>query len=304
MDAKNKPLQEALTNLCDMGITRTKDTHYEMVGTLSSVYKLMEHQKEITKLIIGDRLEKDLSSDAESDFKGGTAQDLKTALKGGVDMAVFLEKRNEFAKSGLLDKLRVALANVTPRRARVMSEHDGEWMYDRRWEIQPFQATTKVPGMGRTVDVQCDFSINASANADSINRYGAMVWAISDLIEQAGITTRILYTTSGARTCSEGQVSQRIILEIKKPGQYLAPNMLAGVCTANFFRRAGFAFIGLSANLHKRAPAWSLGSAVEEKRRIAFSEGKLVLSPSSVHATNDEIEQAILQTIRTTRGAA
>lgn len=296
---KNSDLAHAMEG---MGFHLTKKSKQVGIeGTLGAVLKFTESLGSIPGAFEGRMREitKDRGSDGVgADWVGGTYDDLVNNLKGRLDMKPLHAKRDEFARTGIVDKLRVAMADINPRRKRRNSEYDGEWSYDRQWEIEPFQATTKTLMPGRTMDIICHFSVSSRAKADEINRYGAMAWAISDLIEAAGIGTRIELRYTARSVDENSRVDCQIRLEVKKPGQYLAPSLVAAAFQSVFFRRPVFSLFIAAANLHGEKSDSGLGLPVQESMRIKFENGRLELSPDVKFASSEEIEKEVMKSIR------
>jgi hypothetical protein len=235
-------------------------------------------------------------------FKGGTPESLRRDLEGAISMDRFNAARAKLAKNGLLQKLQTRVAEVVPKRKRFNSEHDGEWSYDRRWEITPFQATCKAAAPAPVIEINCDFSISCHATASAIDAYGALVWAISDILENAGLRTRIIQHEAGTRVrASDGYGSKGleslIELELKSPEQYVAPSLLAAAFQSNFFRRPIFSLITACAELGDAAVAYGLGSCVQRSPAVKFADGVLYLSPDVRDGHTPEIEKAILEAI-------
>lgn len=246
----------------------------------------------------------DADNEGGSDkWRGGTVEDLKRDLLGGINMAPFIAQKTKLGSSQLLEKLLPKLAEVVPRRRRTMSEHDGEWDYSRRWEITPFAATKRALGTGRTVDINCHFAVDAGNKASQLNEYGTVVWAICDLIESAGIPVRVTCSYA-VEDFTEGRLSYRCGVEIKKPGSYLAPNALAAVFQSNFFRRVIFANMQLAGDLENDQTTFGLGMPVQNNTPIEFTNGQIVISPRVTGASADEISAVLLEEITGKESAA
>lgn len=233
--------------------------------------------------------------------KGGTAQALKDALAGKQDMGPFEAARLKLAGSGLLDRLQTHAADVSPRRKRRMSEHDGELDLARIYEIQPFYATHKTLQTDRTIELVCNFSISGFARPESIDEYGALVWSIADVIEAAGIKTRIILFEDG----KEVDRRQRLVLEqafiLKEPWEYLPPSLLATAFSANFYRRAVFAMIAIGCDAYGYEVSEGLGKPIKRELPVQFSDGKLHLSPHALIGYSAEIESQVMSAINWNR---
>jgi hypothetical protein len=241
----------------------------------------------------------------QEEFAGGTLEDLHKALKGDINMEPFRKARETFQRSALGRKLQEKISSHAMRRRRQMSEHDGEWDYGRRWELNPFHRAYKRPEPARTIEIICDFSISCAASADGINKYGATVWAISDLIESLGIQTRVLYLnhTTGLLNSPEEDTS-KIEIELKKPGEYLAPSLLAASMTSVFYRRGVFALDIMEADATGYEVSWGLGRPEPKTSSIVFEKGKLFLGASVHTGYDDKIEQELFKALEIKRKAA
>jgi hypothetical protein len=286
-------------------VVSDKAEHVAVKGSLAGVLKLTG-EIDTSKFTKNSNKAKEMMGDNDPDrisFCGGTYQEVLDDLSGKVDMKPFLKAREKFAKGKLAEKLKTSIALVTPRRKRIMSEHDGDWDYSRRYEITPFANTKRAMGAGRTIDLVCDFSISAYTTSEEIDRYGAMIWAISDLIEQAGVATNIIYRDRVTGMCSERKLAADIEVTVKRAGEYISPSVLASVFKSRFYRRVMFGLFSVIPELVNRRVCSGLGRPVEDRARIEFSNGKLVLNPLVIGATNDQVEEEILKAIGAKLGA-
>jgi hypothetical protein len=211
---------------------------------------------------------------------GGTPKELRNALSGNLDMSVFQAKLDEFQRSKLGQKLTSRADATEKRRKRFFSEHDGEWDHDRQWEIAPFQSTRREDSQTKVIDVKCHFAVSAWTSAAELQNYGAAVWAVTQLIEKAGIQTSISYVL-GCNNVAEN-LGVKITLGIKKPGEYLAPSFLAACFTPNFFRRVGFLLYILACDAAGKAARQSLGQPIGAPSSVTFKDGVLSLSPQAM----------------------
>jgi hypothetical protein len=211
-------------------------------------------------------------------------------------MKPFQKAFDVFLNSGLRRDLETVTQNCTPKRTRRLSEHDGEWQFDRRWEITPFQATHVKRMPTRTLTIMANFTVSAWGKSEEIDRYGAIVWAISQLIEKAGISTRIVWYQH-ARTVTECGLASRIEIECKRAGEYLAPSLLAACFTTMFYRRVGFALEVASGEAYGKTVRDSLGSPIRYDP-VKFEKGVLSLAPECVHGYDAELGRCIVAAIK------
>jgi hypothetical protein len=244
--------------------------------------------------LIAERIERDSKS-----FCGGTFEDLHRDLTGGIDMTRFHEAKTKFSEGGLYSKLKTKMQAVRPRRARCNSEHDGEWSMDRQWELKPFSTTTRVLSPGRVIDIDAAFCVSAFSESKDLNTYGAMAWALCNLVETFGVQTGVTWSIAGHDIQSSYRgtsVDYAIKIRVKKPGQYLPANSLAALFQSNFFRRIGFGLIVAAGEAAGAKVAHGLGCATSFDA-VQFSDGTLKIAPNSIHAYDNQIETEVLKAI-------
>ena len=301
---KNEKLTQAMEGM-GFSVEQVKNM-VKVTGNLQATRKFIEASMGagLGSAQESPRIADHMTGSPDAEFYGGDYSHLTNVLAGKLDMSPLLKKQEDFRRSGISQKLQTVIAQVKPKRSRVMSEYDGDWNYDRRWDLEAFESTTKRLGGARTIDILCHFAVNCTVTADQLRQYGAMAWAISDLIEKAGITTRITlkYRVDGINAYSYDGKSEPtdcdIQIEVKRPGEYIAAPSLAATMQTIFFRRPIFGMIVACANLTKQNACYGLGHARQESMRIRFKDGLLELSPETVHADPQEVEKCVLEAIR------
>jgi len=225
-------------------------------------------------------------SNKRSGFHGGTYDDLfKTP-----NLAKFERKR----KSMKWEKEILTKSGTHMSRKRRWSEHDGEWSYDRRWELMPFQRTERLASPIRVVEMDIYMSVSSRVQADTIDEFGATVWAISNIIESRGVQVGIRFVYLSNR--SAGRDGSEIRIRIKNPGEYLAPERLAATCSTNFVRRVMFSAIVASADHMKKEVAFGLGQP-RQNPDVKYENGVLTLGVDRLRGNTDLIKQEIKKII-------
>lgn len=275
------------------------DKHVTLTTTLTGALNLLEKWRGISWNSHNGGAMAGYLGDSRDDstFQGGTIADLRRNLASGPDMAPFQAQMAELERSGFTRHFKTETWQIKPLRKRRFSEHDGEWSYDRRYEIQPFQATTKTNTPTRVLRIRAQFSVSGAAHSKDIDKYGALVWAICQLIERSGIQTEIIWADDCLGIDDSKVLNANIEVLVKKPGQYLAPSMLATCFSTLFFRRIGFAFIVASANTAGFASSYGLGRP-KKGHTVLFEDNTLHLSPSAVFGCDDELKAEILKAMR------
>lgn len=218
-------------------------------------------------------------TDGNSSWKGGSLSELKDELAGKKDMTAQELEKERIMRSDLLEKVMTAMQQCSPKRRRSLDEHEGDWDMDRRWEIKPFNRSRRETVVNKVVDMECHFCVNGGVDSEELDKYGALIWAVSDIVEKAGIRTRVTLVIKGKHSGSKGS-SETLEVEVKRPDEYVMPQLIAAAFTTNFFRRMGFALVVASADVAEQKVAYGLGRADSPNVVAEFTEGKLVLSDS------------------------
>lgn len=231
------------------------------------------------------------------DFFGGTAKEFRGNLRGETNMTVFEQERDRLQRSGLLDRVQEALAIVNPRRRLKLSDEDGDYEHDRRFDDRPFLGMSKRPTAARTLDIECHFAANYRVGADNITRFGVLCWALVDLLEAAGITCRVTYCKRNWGIGGD-EASTQINTVLKEAGQYVAPSLLAAGFDSMFYRRANWSLIGTTVDMHghTRKSDTDVGGAWAPANPCTFAAGKLILC-NDVAGNVAAVEKAIFQAI-------
>lgn len=298
----------AKTQTCKLGI-RYK-TESRIAGMSRFVAAVKDPASAISKALTEARSSEGVVHmvvDNDNQFCGGTFRELTNALSGKADMKNFLAARAELEKTGIERRIKTRLAELFPRRKRRMSEHDGEWSYDRRWEVTPFQAIAQVASPTRTLQINCRFAARASVSAAHIAKYGAMAWAIIDLIEGSGVSVEVNWLLHSNGVGRSYALETDHVVNLKRAGEYLAPSLLAGLFTPNFYRRAAFGLEAIAPELEKIPNRSGLCFPQKYEHPIRFADGALFTSDDLFYASADQIEREILAAIGAApaaRGAA
>lgn len=242
----------------------------------------------------------DVSDRGDGSFCGGSKEDLLNDLEGHIDMKPYNEAYDKLDETGLLSKLKTAGALGKPRRKRRMSEHDGDWEYDRMWELKPYQNTVRKQQVLKTIKINCNFSCSGATGAPTIRKYGALVWAIARVIEDAGIQTHIVYSERAKNVGNNTNVQTWVTL--KNPGEYIAPTFLAACFTANHYRRLGFALQALCVPVNDNDQSCHSMGQAEPGPAMQFEDGVLTLDVKANHMSYADVERTVLEIIGENNG--
>lgn len=230
------------------------------------------------------------------DWVGGTKDDLVNDLDGNIEMAPYTEQYQKLEENDLMSKLKTAGALSKPRRKRRMSEHEGDWDFERMWELKPYQHCVRMRSIINIVKIDAHFACSGATKSHEITKYGGLVWAISKIIEDAGIQTEITYCERAKNVGYNGTGIETRML-IKKPGEYIAPSFLAATFTSNHYRRLGFALQALCVPINDNDQSCdSMGSATPGAA-MQFEDGRLTMDVRSNRLNFSEVERVIMQII-------
>lgn len=244
-----------------------------------------------------ERIHKYRNMRSDDGFSGGTTKDFQSAP----DMNPFLKAKEKILASQLDRKINDAIG-YKPKRKRTNDEYDGDWSYDRQWDMKPFNRAFKLPIPNRFVTIDVDYSISARTDATAINEYGATVWAIVQILEDLGINVEVQISTKGRNmfytTASQRKaVSNYSTFEIKKSTEYISPQALASVFRSVFYRIGMFATWIIEGDKHGLQADVGLGQPEPmEFNHVKYDKGVLYIAPD-VHPKSDAIQKAIIEIV-------
>ena len=239
------------------------------------------------------------------EFYGAPYGMLRENLDGKMDMTLYDAAYEKLRVNDLSEKLQSALLLVNPRRKRIMSEHDGDWDLDRKWDIRPFQSTHKVLAHGRAIELVVHSAINCNSKSKDIEKYGALVWSVCNLIESCGITVGITLSYALREITKDNSIGMTASLRIKKCGEYIEPTRLAASLQSAFLRKGIFSFIAAIADTAGKTVAINSGRPTQVYCPIKnVSDGTLEIAPCVSSAYDSEIIAEILRTITGTQASA
>lgn len=229
-----------------------------------------------------------------ADFTGVDERTHAQILSGDFsffDMAPFIEARKKI--SGNLKDFLASVALSKPRRKRCLSEYDGEFVWDRRFDIQPFIATKKEnSGINRTVTLNIRCAFASCITPKQIMEYGALVWAINDALENAGIQTNINQEYFCRNMTNEG-TSERTLVSLKKTDEYVTPQSIAMAFTPWHYRTIHFAQGIISADANGETASSYLGQPIDGE--CSAKRGEINLSSKQI-ITNKELDLTKIKT--------
>ncbi len=273
------------------GLVVVKMNYHELVSQMETYQPSGNPDKEVVNYIETYRKDKH-----DKGFSGGSYKDFINLP----DMEPFLKAKQKILDSKLDQKINNAVG-YKPKRKRTNDEYDGDWNYDRRWDVKPYNRAFKMPVPNRFVSIDADFSINAGTSAEAIHNYGAIVWAIAQILEELGINIEIKITNKCQRqfgetthNCIYGGNSEFIV---KRSDEYMSPQALASVFRSVFYRIGIFGTWRIEGEKLGLFTDSSLGYPDGRKfNAIKFENNTLFIAPD-VRPDENKIQEEITKII-------
>jgi len=185
---------------------------------------------------------KKIIEESTSNFYGSTAS---TKLASQLHNPATLDMQEYESKKRELNIQKFAHdTGMVSRRRRSLSEHDGDWDYDRRWDIKQFQVARRQPTQVRIVNIAFSFSIACGVAPSTIDEFGRTIWAIVQSLEEMGYNCNVdawVPLDTVARGGSGKFTSSKAFkYNIKNSQSYVERSILARVLSSPFYRQALF----------------------------------------------------------------
>lgn len=270
----------------------------------SSVEKLKSSLHEIN---LG-HVEHAIEDQDNGGWRGGTASAVRDAFNGKFDTARFRAAQEKLKGLIVVPTLDAMTAK---KRTRFLSEYDGEYDFDRRYDLTPFNATRiERGGVVRTLDIDVEFCFNAGVSAQSISEYGALAWSIVDIVERAGIQVNlrlVMPIQHDGIVHDENAEYSKIktavnYISLKKSGEYVETMTLARCFTSMFFRRCTFVLDCIVEQARGRDTDSGLGYPVNTGKSSA-ERGRLYIGTEAIGGATHRIA-AIGEFLKTALGVS
>lgn len=218
-------------------VKNTKDLVIEADFTWKQALDFFELKDKGVKVDSNQKLYNEQSSDGDSSWRGGTVKELREVPS----FNNFIKTRSDISKRRMFKKIEHKMG-LSPRRKRYMSEHDGEMNFDKLYDIKFFESTMRSQTHSKKLDIIVDFSILGHTSSEDIDRYGATVWAVIQLLEAKGYGVNLFLEQTGQNAFAEKGYAYRIkmLQKVKSENEYLSPKVIAMCFQSNWYRRVTF----------------------------------------------------------------
>lgn len=243
-----------------------------------------EDRERVRKLLPGCYLTSE-SFDGESSFAGMPNAELIREFKGETSrlQASFERARQEVARTGLKEVLEESSRAVRRKRKRALSEHDGDWELERKWDSSPFSTTVMGKKEFAFVEICFPMTMLGSASQEDLNEFCSRCLALAEVLETAGYRIAITGESWHRQGTAGGYRNELVRYLIREPDEYGDIRSVATYASCEFFRRTMFLLSrGSSHVAHGLADrSDSVGGTVDQ-RWIPGTPGQLILDHATV----------------------
>lgn len=278
--------------------TIAKNGYTSLIPSGGALFRLHEASRDLKYTgKNAERYREESLNPPDPHWYGATGKEFTNQGKGDVDTQLFLE-----ARASLNSRLKNLAHNslfTAPKRIREFSEYDGELDYDRRFERQPFSSTRRTKtGLMRHVEVIVNMGFNCGIEASVINRYGALAWAIVDLIGKAGVQVTLKLAYKGHSLNDYDEKPHCDIVLVKNASDYSDPLGFARCFTAAFFRMGIFNFWSMQAEALGLGVTSGLGSSANGVISARPGYLELALTDVTRNPKPDELLKLLTKTLK------
>lgn len=125
-------------------------------------------------------------------------------------------------------------------RKRIRSEYDGDFDYDKRYDIAPFSRRGLGSAKRKSIKIFGEVSFSGFADSDTIDAYGSFIVALVNHFEKLGVNVDLYLTRTCTGSGDGRNFLDRTITKVKSPGAYLPKKEMLKVFNSVYFRRIGF----------------------------------------------------------------
>lgn len=194
------------------------------------------------------------------------------SFKGGVFQDIFTDVVID-TKSGLDGAKPVQ--NLVNKRKRFLSEHDGDYVHERRYDINFMESARREKVQGSNlIKINACGSFSAMVSSQQINAYAKEICELVNYFEAQGRSVELNMSYKLNR-CYPGAPLMAAYLTVKQPDKYLSKSDIYRAFSCVFFRHVGFCVLVTMAEINGQEVTSSLGTPVVENNKIDISDTEI-----------------------------
>lgn len=209
-------------------------------------------------------------------FKGGKYEELFTDRS----IEQYEQFKKDLKNNEFFRKIQEKLMKQNKRR-RVFTDKDGDFDYDRRFDIAPYSSVIKQKVNKKVVDFNIHTGFSWNVDEKIINKYAAIVCVLNDIFNTFGVSTNIYnikntlnITNSG--TYFSGNPPHLIAkIKIKDSNTYSTTQTILKNIDSIFYRRALFGLTVLASDYVDKTVDEGLGQPKRYEKNFEFKHGEI-----------------------------
>jgi hypothetical protein len=210
---------------------------------------------------------------------GNTSQDIE--FKGGTyeklfedrDLNLYSKYKIELKNNSFYQKIQEKLIKQNKRK-RVFTDKDGDFDYDRRFDVAPYCSVIKAKVNKKVVDFYIHTGFSCAVSQETINKYAAIVCVLNDIFNTFGVSTNI-YNIKRTNSISSAGYNTTAKIKIKDSGTYSTTQTILKNIDSVFYRRALFSLIILASDHVKQEVFGHLGQPHRHEKHFEFKDGEI-----------------------------
>lgn len=193
------------------------------------------------------------------DFKGGYFQDIFK------DVIIDTKKELDVKPT----------QNLVNKRKRFLSEHDGDYVHDRRFDINFMESARREKAQGSNlIKINACASFSVRIKYRQINEYAKEICELVNYFEAQGRSVELNMTYKMNRIFYNAPFISAFIT-IKQPDKYLSKSDIYRAFSSVFFRHIGFSVITTLAEINGKEVDSGLGVPVVQEGKIEITDNEI-----------------------------
>lgn len=232
---------------------------------------------------------------------GGNCEEIFLPKK---DFTQFNKFQDRLRALGVWNKLKTNFAQKNVRR-RVRDAYDGEFDFDKRFDLTPFTRRGLLPNAHKAIKLNISFSFHFGIGSSTITEFGAFAAAIANILENHGIGVELnIFNMLNGLFEYYSSDLHVTWAKVKRYDEYLPPQMILQVFNSNFYRRAIFFALMTQADLFGKECQENLGSPASAKDALEFKGNEIYIHSTSVLQNQEQTLSKIMDFIEKMSSAA
>lgn len=161
------------------------------------------------------------------------------------------------------------------KRKRFLSEHDGDYVHDRRYDINFMESARREKVAGNNlIRINACASFNCNISSEKINNYAREICELVNYFEAQGRSVELNLSYKNERAYRNAPMITALIT-VKRPDHYISKADIYRAISSLFFRHIGFSVFVLMADVSGKDVDSNLGRTPEDKVKIEVTPDQI-----------------------------